>query len=144
MITEGHYFFSDIKKEGVHLYIKKGKFSLGKAKILTPQQRKTTAEEHFKQWFKSAKVFYGHFEFALGNRNYKEAAFMLHQATERFYSAVTLVFVNYRFRTHDLVRLGTKAVSYNADFAKVFPCETKDTNPRTESQRSSWNTWQSV
>jgi HEPN domain-containing protein len=126
MITEGHYFFSDIKKEGVHLYIKKGKFSLGKAKILTPQQRKTTAEEHFKQWFKSAKGFYRFYEVGIEENNLKGAAFQLHQATERFYSAVTLVFVNYRFRTHDLVRLGRKAVSYNDEFAKAFPRETDE------------------
>ena len=125
MITEGHYFFADIKKEGVHLYIKKSKFSLGKAKILTPAERKKIAEEHFKQWFKSAKVFYGHFEFALGNRNYKEAAFMLHQATEQFYCAITLVFVNYRYRLHDIQRLGRKAVGYNPEFAKAFPRETE-------------------
>jgi HEPN domain-containing protein len=126
MITEGHYFFSDIKKEGVHLYIKKGKFSLGKAKILTPQQRKQTAEEHFKQWFKSAKAFYNSSQRNVEAREYKIAAFELHQTTERFYSAITLVFVNYRFRIHDIQALGRKAVSYNAEFAKVFPRETDE------------------
>ena len=57
---------------------------------------------------------------------YKEAAFLLHQVTEGFYSAITLVFVNYRFRTHDIELLGIKAVGYDAEFAKVFP---QDTNP---------------
>ena len=51
---------------------------------------------------------------------------MLHQSVERFYGAVTLVFVNYRFRTHDLVRLGRKAVSYNTEFGTVFPMDTNE------------------
>jgi len=59
-------------------------------------------------------------------REYKIAAFELHQAVERFYGAVTLVFINYRFRTHDIQRLGIKAVSYNGEFAKVFPRETDE------------------
>ena len=125
-ITEGHYFFTDIKKEGIHLYRNKSRHSLGKAKILTPEEKKQIAEEHFKQWFKSAKGFYAAYTFHLNRREYKLAAFNLHQSTERFYSSVTLVFVNYRFRTHDLERLRRKAISYNAEFAKVFPCETKE------------------
>jgi len=124
MLLEGHYFFVDIIKEGVELYRKKSKYNLGPANILTPQQRKEVAEEHFKQWFKSAKEFYQRFEEAFKKRQYKNAAFQLHQATERFYAAVTLVFVNYRFRLHDIEALGRKAVSYNAEFGKVFPRDT--------------------
>lgn len=122
-ITEGQYFFTDIKKEGIHLY-RTGKHSLGKAKILTPQQRKQIAEEDFKLWFKKAKAFYNSSQRNVEAREYKLAAFELHQSTECFYSAVTLVFVNYRFRTHDIQLLGIKAVSYNTEFAKVFPQET--------------------
>ena len=125
MITEGRYFFTDIKKEGIHLY-HTGKHSLGKAKILTPRQRKQIAEDDFKQWFKKAKGFYAAYGFHLDRRDNKLAAFNLHQATESFYSAVTLVFVSYRFRTHDIELLGIKAVSYNAEFAKVFPRDTAE------------------
>ncbi|MHC4737536.1 MAG: HEPN domain-containing protein [Planctomycetota bacterium] len=125
-ITEGHYFFSDIKKEGIYLYLKKGKFHLGPINVITPQERKTIAQEHFNQWFKSAKDYYHQFGHAVEDRKYKVAAFLLHQATERFYSAITLVFVNYRFRIHDIQALGRKAVSYNAEFAKVFPRETDE------------------
>jgi len=124
MVLESHYFFVDIIKEGVELYRKKSKYKLGPANILTPQQRKEVAEEHFKQWFKSAKTFYTAYEHILEKRRYKEAAFLLHQATERFYGAVTLVFINYRFRLHDIERLGRRAVSYNAEFGKVFPRDT--------------------
>jgi HEPN domain-containing protein/predicted nucleotidyltransferase len=124
MITEGQYFFTDIKKEGIHLYRRSSKHSLGKAKILTPRQRKQIAKEDFKLWFKKAKAFYNSSQRNVEVREYKLAAFELHQATECFYSAVTLVFVNYRFRTHDIELLGIKAVSYDTEFAKVFPRDT--------------------
>ena len=126
MINQGHYFFTDIKNQGIHLYTKKGKYSLEKAKLLTTEERKQIAEEHFDMWFNSAKEFYVFYEVALKRRKYKEAAFVLHQAVERFYSSVTLVFVNYRFKIHDLEILDRKAVGYNSEFAMVFPQDTDE------------------
>jgi HEPN domain-containing protein/predicted nucleotidyltransferase len=124
MITDGHYFFADIKKEGIHLY-KKGRFNLGTVKILSPAKRKKIANEDFEQWFASAKEFYGNYQFNLKRKWYKKAAFMLHQTTESLYSAITLVFINYRFRTHDIKKLDIKATSYDPKFADAFPRTTK-------------------
>ena len=78
-IKEGHYFFSDIKKEGMILF-DTGKLKIQKAKRLSPQKRKQLAEEDFKQWFNSAKEFYVHYEYAFQRKEYKIAAFLLHQA----------------------------------------------------------------
>lgn len=126
MITEGHYFFTDIKKEGLHLYRKDSKHSLGKIKILTPAERKQIAQGYFDQWFKKAKDALTTYELTFEKNLYNEAVFNLHQATERLYSAVTLVFVNYRFRTHDIERLSRKAISYDAEFAAAFPLDTDE------------------
>ena len=125
MVINGHYFFTDIKKEGIQLYLKKGKYNLGKIKKLTPSERQKIAKEDFKLWFKKAKVFYRQYENAVRMREYKNAAFQLHQAVECFYSAITLVFINYRFRTHDIELLGIKAVGYDPEFAKAFPQDTQ-------------------
>ena len=38
-----------------------------------------------------------------------EAAFLLHQATERYYHAAILVFTGYKQRTHDIELLGVQA-----------------------------------
>ncbi len=132
MLIDGQYFFTDIKKEGIQLYRKSSKFSLGRVKILTPKRRRQIAQQDFKRWFASAKGFYRGYEFYLKAHDYKKAAFMLHQATECFYSAITLVFINYRFRTHDIKLLGIKAVGYDTEFAKVFP-------RRTAPQRRAFN-----
>jgi len=131
-ITEGRYFFTDIKKEGVYLYRTKSKYCIGSINVVTPQERKQIAEEEFKRWFKNAKEFYMFYDIALKKRKYKKAAFFLHQATECFYSAITLVFINYRYRLHDIQRLGRKAVSYDPEFAKAFPRD-------SEQQRKAFN-----
>jgi len=123
-LRQAQYFFSDIKKEGISLY-DTGRMKLERRRKLSPKKRKQIAQEDFKQWFKSAREFYAAYDFHLRRRKYKEAAFQLHQATERFYCAITLVFVNYRYRLHDIQRLGRKAVGYNPEFAKAFPRETE-------------------
>ena len=125
MITEGQYFFTDIQKEGIYLYCTQ-EHRLGSVKTLTPQERKQIAEQEFKRWFEKAEGAYRQFQHAMEDSDNKWAAFMLHQTTESLYSAVTLVFINYRFRTHDIERLGRKAISYNADFADVFPRDTNE------------------
>jgi len=128
-LKEGQYFFSDIKKEGIALY-DTGKLKLERRRKLSPQKRKQIAEEDFKQWFASAKVFYKQFEYALADRNNKEAAFLLHQATERFYSAVLLVFTGYRPKCHNIETLGRKVSGCDAAFLKVFPRATKEQDER--------------
>lgn len=124
-ILEGHYFFSDIKKEGIHLY-RANKQNLGKIKPIPPAQRKVLAKEYFEQWFENAKEFYFGYETYLQRQKNKLAAFMLHQTTESLYSAITLVFIHYRFRLHDIEILGHKAIGYDERFCKPFPMETQE------------------
>ena len=124
-IAQGHYFFADIKKEGKSLYSKKDRYKLSKIEMLLPQQRKQTAQEHFDYWFKKAKGFYKNYEFNFRENENNLAAFMLHQTTESLYGAITLVFVNYRYRTHDIELLSHKAISYDENFAAAFPMNTK-------------------
>ena len=63
-LAHGHYFFTDIKKEGVLLY-DTGEFKLARPRKLNPQRTRGNARAHFKEWFTSAKEFYGTFEYAL-------------------------------------------------------------------------------
>ena len=124
-LKEGRYFFSDIKKEGILLY-DSGKLKLGRIRKPSPAKRKQIAEEDFKEWFKSAKIFYKHFEYALKDRNYKQAAFELHQAVERFYSTTLLVFTGYKGKRHNIEKLGRQVSGYDTAFLKVFPRATAE------------------
>jgi HEPN domain-containing protein/predicted nucleotidyltransferase len=123
-LKEGHYFFKDILQDGVLLYDGNHK-PLVKPGNLSPVEAKTIAEKHFKLWFHSAISFrlnYGH---GMDRSDYKNAAFELHQATERFFACILLVYTNYRPKTHNLIRLLALCVQQEPRFMALFPQDTK-------------------
>jgi predicted nucleotidyltransferase/HEPN domain-containing protein len=124
-LVRGHYFFTDIRKEGIVLY-DTGEFQLARPRKLNPKERRGQARAHFKEWFASAKDFYTSFEFNLKRRKLKVAAFELHQATERFYGAILLVFTNYRPKMHDLEKLSHMVAGYDPALLTVFPQATEE------------------
>ncbi|MFC1677386.1 HEPN domain-containing protein [Planctomycetota bacterium] len=126
-LKQGQYFFSDIKKEGILLYDTE-KLKLERIRKPSPAKRKQIAQEDFKQWFKSAKEFYGYYEDGLKKRQYKTAAFQLHQSVERFYSTTLLVFTGYKGKRHNIETLGRRVSGYDPAFLKVFPRATKEQN----------------
>jgi len=124
-LRKGQYFFSDIKKEGICLY-NSGRFELTEEKELTHKEYKHLAEEDFKYYTNRAFSFYKHFTFALNDQDYRTAAFMLHQTTENFYSAILLVLTRYKPNTHDLEKLSKRVAGIKPDFLKVFPQGTEE------------------
>ena len=119
-IRVGQYFFGDIANEGVMLFDRR-RFSLAKPKALNAQERLALAERNFENWYDSAGKFWR------GSRDYgarhwlKEAAFLLHQATERYYHAAILVFTGYKQRTHDIELLGVQAGEQHALMVDLLP-----------------------
>ena len=89
-LSKGHYFFADIIKEGILLYDSK-RVELAKPKQLSPEEYKNRAEEYFEQWFESANEFFDNYQSNFEKNRNKNAAFQLHQAAERYYSAILLV-----------------------------------------------------
>lgn len=124
-LSRGQYFFTDIKKEGVLLYDSK-QFELAQARKLSPEERQQTAKEDFKYWFKSASEFLAGFEFYFKRRSYRNAAFLLHQATERSYTTTLLVFTHYKPKEHDLKILGQRVSNLDPRFLPVFPRTTPE------------------
>ena len=124
-LGHGHYFFSDLKKEGILLY-DSGEAKLARQRKLNPKERRGQAKAHFKEWYTSAEGFYLGFEFYLEKGRLKHAAFELHQAVERFYSAILLVFTNYRPKIHDLETLTHMVGGCDPVFLTVFPRATDE------------------
>jgi predicted nucleotidyltransferase/HEPN domain-containing protein len=124
-LRQGQYFFTDITKEGVLLYDSK-RFELAKAQKLSPEERKQTAQEDFKYWYKSANEFLIDFGHAFKRRSYSKAAFELHQATERLYMTVLLVFTHYKPKEHDIKILGKQAINLDPRFLPIFPRTTQE------------------
>jgi predicted nucleotidyltransferase/HEPN domain-containing protein len=119
-LEKGFYFFSDIKREGIVIY-DSGVFHLAEAKERPAAERKAQAQVWFDDWFGSATRFYSIFEFSLASDALKEAAFILHQATERFYHCVLLVLTAYKPKIHNIEDLGKRAGDLHPALRNVFP-----------------------
>jgi HEPN domain-containing protein/predicted nucleotidyltransferase len=123
-LKEGHYFFKDIRQDGILLYDGNHKHLVTPGN-LSPEEAKDIAEKHFKQWYESATRFHFNFEQNLEKGWNKEAAFLLHQSAERFLSCTLLVYTNYRPNTHNLKRLLALCVQQEPRFGTLFPKDTK-------------------
>ncbi|HEX2569523.1 MAG TPA: HEPN domain-containing protein [Polyangia bacterium] len=106
-IRLGNYFFVDILREGVLLYDSR-RFQLARPKALTREEMLALAEHNFTYWYGSASVFVQNCRYSAVQGRLAEAAFLLHQATERYHHALLLVFTAYKPRTHDLEDLGQR------------------------------------
>ncbi|MFA6060541.1 MAG: HEPN domain-containing protein [Taibaiella sp.] len=78
------------------------------------------AQEDFDYWFSSANRLFETFYFHLEKKYFSEAAFELHQVTERLYNGILLVFTRYKPKTHDLEDLRSLANSVDSRLVKAF------------------------
>ncbi|MGX6960411.1 MAG: HEPN domain-containing protein [Rickettsia endosymbiont of Pentastiridius leporinus] len=124
-LEKGRYFYTDIKKEGVLLY-DSGEFILSEAKDLPWVEMKEIAKDYFEEWFNNGKYFLKASKNALEEEVFNISAFLLHQATESFYSTVLLVFSNYKPKSHDIKKLSSRAENYNSELLQVFPMATPE------------------
>jgi len=136
-LQSGQYFYIDIKNEGILLYDSK-QFQLEEAKPLSIEARGKKAERSFKYWYKSASNYLTQFQYALNDGNYLNAAFELHQAVERFYSTILLVFTDYRPKIHDVEDLGKRVSSQDPIFLTVFPRTSEEEQKRFELLRKAY------
>ncbi|NML39625.1 HEPN domain-containing protein [Chitinophaga sp. G-6-1-13] len=119
-LSEGQYFFSDIKREGILLY-DGGNIPLAELKELSARERHDIAKEDFEHWFTTAVKFLKGVDLYFKENDLNMAAFMLHQAAERTYSAAILVLTGYRPRTHNLGRLVRLCKDFSPETGKCFP-----------------------
>ncbi len=120
----GRYFFMDILREGVALFQEPG-FHFVEPQPLSPAEALKETQEYFDEWFESAETFLTTSAVVKGMGRPKESAFLLHQATERFYHCLFLVRTLYSPKTHNLNRLREQAESLEPDLKVVWPTETK-------------------
>ena len=100
-LEQGRSFFTDIAGQGIALYEAEG-FPFATPTKLAPDAARAEAQKHFDQWFGSASDFFEQAKFATQNGRSNIAAFELHQATERLYHCVMLVFTLYSPKSHKL------------------------------------------
>ncbi len=124
-LAEGQYFFSTVTRDATLLY-DTGKKVLIKATPSDLLQVRLAAERDYERWGRQAKAF---FRSALFNQEQKEwrlAAFLLHQAVEHIYQAILLVFTGYKPTTHNLDKLRRYTNRFSVELALLFSREKKE------------------
>lgn len=117
------YFFTDIVKEGIKLYDTK-RVKLAKPCKLSFKEIKQFAEDEYEINFPDGEGFLKHGKIDFEDATYRLGSFQLHQACERFYCAISLVFTNYRPKSHKLVELGAMVKEFSRELVAVFPQNT--------------------
>lgn len=117
------YFYTDIIKEGIKLYDSKV-VKLAKPHDLSFQEIKEIAVDEYNIHYPDGEAFLDGGNFYYNKENYKIGSFQLHQACERFYTALSLVFTNYRPKTHKLPKLHARVKEFSRELSIVFPLNT--------------------
>ncbi|MBA3897383.1 MAG: HEPN domain-containing protein [Sphingomonadaceae bacterium] len=127
-LERGRPFFIDLVEQGIALYEAEG-FEFAAPRILPPEEALAEARKHFDHWFALAEQSDRTFELqnAEGNsgtwRN--DAAFTLHQATERLYHCALLVLTLYSPKSHRLNFLRSQCEQIAPLLTQGWPRATK-------------------
>ena len=116
-------FFSDIIKEGISLY-DDGLISLPEPKELSYKIKKKLAQESFEH-LDYADNFLKYGKYAQNEGDDVSASFQIHQACENYYRDMSMVFINYNPKLHDLSELIERTKDFSTELSTVFPRATK-------------------
>jgi len=119
-IRTGQYFFADVVNEGVLLYDSR-RFMLARPKAHTPAERLELGRRNFVYWFQSASEFWRGAGYYASRGLGPHAAFSLHQAAERYFHAVLLVFTGYKPKTHDIEALANQTAPMHPRLEGALP-----------------------
>ncbi|MEC3912590.1 nucleotidyltransferase and HEPN domain-containing protein [Sphingobium sp. CR2-8] len=123
-LAHGRYFFMDIAKDGIALY-ERDDVELHQPKPKTPEQALKMAQEYFSEWMPSASGMLETAKFSADQGRLKDAAFLMHQATERLYHCVLLVCTFYTPHVHNLGFLRGQAELIDRRLVYVWPQDTR-------------------
>ncbi|MDO4584241.1 MAG: HEPN domain-containing protein [Planctomycetia bacterium] len=123
-VREGRYFYMDILKEGILLHSSGAPFPV--REVSTPTQFHIMAQEYFDEYFHRGNLFLLTTQCMEENEEYTMASFHLHQATEKLYHAVQLVFTLYKPKRHDLAKLRSATKSFAPELLAAFPLHTPE------------------
>lgn len=124
-LTEGRYFYTQIKSEGVILYDSE-KFKLPRRRKLNFEEIKQQAQEYYNDKTERACSFFRLAKSAYDFNDYKMASFQLHQACENYFYAIRLTYTQQNSKQHNLTKLLNSVKKYSTDFIKVFPQDTAE------------------
>lgn len=119
-LRRGRPFFIDIVRDGIALYEAQN-HPFDPPQKLSPAEALKEAEGYAAEWLRSAGKFKLAAEFLSQNEGPKEAAFQLHQATERLYHGFLLVRTLYSPKSHRLNFLRSQCEQADARLKAAWP-----------------------
>jgi uncharacterized protein len=120
----GRYFFMDIVRDGILLFEEPG-HPFAEPQPLSAAEALQESRDYYEEWFESACGFFDTAKYAASQGRSKEAAFQVHQATERFYHCLFLVRTLYSPKTHNLNQLRQLAEAMEPGLKAIWPRTTK-------------------
>lgn len=125
-LERSQYFFTDIVREGILLYDDK-QFVLSVPRHLNYREIKDFAESEFDRYYPSAiSMLDAISTYFMTNKDYMNAAFLLHQVCEKFYYVILLVWTNYRPKNHKLDELAAMVKGFARELSAVFPLDSQE------------------
>lgn len=119
-LAQGRFFFMDIARDGIALY-QSSETELHRPKPKEPEDALAMAEEYFEEWFPTAMTRYEGAKFHMERGHPKDAAFDLHQTTERLYHCVLLVLTFYTPHRHNIAFLRSLTDKLDRRLVDIWP-----------------------
>ncbi|GAA4776972.1 nucleotidyltransferase and HEPN domain-containing protein [Stakelama sediminis] len=130
-LSRGEYFWVDIARDGIALY-ELPCHALATPMPLTPADAYRMAREYFDGWFAKAVDAIEIAEFCVEQNKLNDAAFLMHQATERLYICFLLVRTLYFPRSHNIKFLRSLAEDKEPRLVASWPREQRTDRRRFE------------
>ena len=130
-LSRGEYFWVDIARDGIGLYELPGS-ALAMPQPLTAADAYEMANAYFTDWLSKIDTALAGAVFYFGKGHHKDAAFTLHQATERVYICFLLVRTLYFPRSHNIKFLRSLAEDSEPRLIEAWPRETRVDRRRFE------------
>ena len=124
-LSKAHYFETEIKRDGIVLY-DSGEYKLARRRKLDFTEIKERALNYYEDKFGRALSFLVDVPHPLQRDDYKQASFYLHQATENFLRTISLVYILYSPKNHNLDELIRGCKAYTTELCKAFPRNTPE------------------
>ena len=121
-LKRGEYFWVDIARDGIILY-ELPCHPLVTPMPITPADAWQMADAYFAEWLRKIDSAIKGTNFYIGEKEFKDAAFTLHQAVERAYICFLLVRTLYFPRSHNIKFLRSLAEDHEPRLIAAWPRE---------------------
>lgn len=123
-LEQGRPFFIDIVEQGIALYEAEA-FGLTAHRTLSIEKARAEAKKHFEYWFEQADSARLGANFYIESGKVRDAAFLMHQATERLYHCTLLVLTLYSPKSHRLNFLRSRCEEVAPELIAAWPRDDK-------------------